>query len=210
MDKQNTNKQIVKSAIYQRKFIIIFVFLVIITAGAVFVKIYKPPQKQPVIVKKTVIKQVVVKRSKDTGVINRALTGKVIDVNTGKILVAARVFSTNDKTVYLELDFNKAPKGTIIDYIRYKGGRYVDHGEVKLTKDNTENILFNWTINNLLGSVRDGQWRVATYTNGILAKRINYEIKNNKVSYVYPDESINSTDPDYKLSDVVASRLKTH
>ncbi len=185
----------------QRKYIFLFILLGIIVLGLFVAKIY--PQHT---VKKTVMKQSIVTRSKDTGIINRGLTGRAIDVNTGKVIKAARIFSTGDKAVYLELDFNNAPKGTVIDYIRYKKGRYVDHGEIIITKDNTQNTLFTWTINTLFLNIRDGQWRIATYTNGILAKQIAYEVKNNRVSYVYPDQPINLSDPDYHLSTALSAK----
>ncbi len=209
---QNTHKHSVhkhehfkkfRNLISRKKFLILFIILILITVSTIGIKIYKPLLMEPQVVKKTVIKQVLVKRSKDTGIINRGLTGKAIDVNTGKIITAARIFSSADKTVYLQLDFNNAPKGTVIDYIRYKKGRYVDHGEIIVPKDNTSTALFNWSINNLLANVVEGQWRVATYANGILAKRINYEVKNNKVANVSSDEVINPVDPDYKLANAL-------
>ncbi len=195
---QHQQKRHIKDVVSQKKFYILFVVLILITVGAVAVKMYQA-SKQETAVPKTVIKQVLVKRSKDNSIIDKGLTGKAVDVNTGKIIAAARVFSTQDKTVYLELDFNEgAPKGTVIDYIRYKKGRYVDHGEIIIPKDNTSIALFNWSINNLLANLIEGQWRIATYANGILAKRINYEIKNSKVAAV-KDESVNPDDPDYSL-----------
>ncbi len=173
--------------------------LILVVVTGVAIRTYQQI-KQPQVKKTTVNKQVLQKRSKDPGVINKALTGKAIDVNTGKIVQAARIFSSNDKTVYLELDLNKPLKGTIIDYMRYKEGRYVDHGEVVLAKADINNLLFNWTINQLLTGLRDGKWKIATYTNGILAKRINYEIKSNKVTDVKYGEPIGINDPDYNLS----------
>lgn len=205
----NSGSDNVLAAVSQRKFALLFILLILIIAVAVSIKLYKPAQKQSLTVKKTIFKQALVKRSKDLGVLNRGLTGKAIDVNTGKIIAAARIFTPTDKTVYLELDFNSAPKGLAVDYIRYKDGRYVDHGEVIIPKDNTTNTLFTWTIGSLFANKRDGNWRVATYTNGILAKRINYLIKNDKVSYVYPDKPIKSTDSDYSLHTSLALHSPT-
>lgn len=193
---------VLHSSFLKRKFVLLFIALLLLVGGLL---IYK--QISQLFLRRTVTvnKQVLQKRSKDLGYVQRALTGKAIDVNTGKIVKAARIFTMDDKTVYLELDFNAAPKGTVIDYIRYKNGRYVDHGEVTLIKANTKNVLFNWVINNLLSNARAGKWRVATYANGILTKRITYEVsKDNKVSYVYPDEEIHSTDSDYQLGSAVA------
>ncbi len=184
--------------LWDKRFIILFILLVLLLGGLLAYKQFHPGKPQVRTI--TVNKQVLQKRSMDLGIIQRGLTGKAIDVNTGKIIKAARVFSPNDTTVYLELDFYSAPKGTVIDYIRYKNGRYVDHGEVTLIKANTKNILFNWIINNLLSNSHDGNWRVATYTNGVLSKRISYVVTKNQVSYVYPETPVRSTDTDYLLS----------
>lgn len=200
MDIQNTSSDSTRKSFFKNPFSLFFMFFIVVTVIALGIKAYQVHQKQPVMSRKTIIKQTLVRRSKDLGLISRGLTGKAIDVNTGKIVKAARVFSPDDKTVYLELDLNAPPKGTIIDYLRYKDGRYVDHGEVAIAKANTSNVLFNWTINKLLGNVRNGKWRVATYANGILAKRINYVMTNNKVSFIYPDQPITPSDPDYQLN----------
>lgn len=181
--------------LWKRIFLIVFIVLVIFLGGLLLYKQFGKTKPQT----RTINRQVIQKRSKDLGYVQRGLTGKAIDVNTGKIVKAARIFTPDDKTVYLELDLVTAPKGTVIDYIRYKNGRYVDHGEVTLIKANTKNVLFNWIINNLLSNVRNGKWRVATYTNGILAKRITYDVTGNKISYVYPDTPINPVDSDYLL-----------
>lgn len=189
-----------------QKFAIIFVFLVIIVIAIVgweSIQQAKMPQSQKIVIQK----QELVKRSKDLGLVSRALTGSAIDVNTGTIVKAVRIFSPDDKTVYLELDFNSAPVGTVVDYIRYKDGRYVDHGEITIAKLNTKNILFDWTISKLLANLRNGKWKVATYTNGVLAKRILYEIQNNKVSAVYQDEAVNEFDSDYQLNHALAIGL---
>ncbi len=188
--------------LFSRKFLIVLI-LIVVVAGLVLYKQIK--QSTPQVKTVTINKQVLQKRSKDLGLINNAFTGKAIDVNTGKIIQAARIFSYNDKTVYLQLDFLTAPKGTVIDYIRYKEGRYVDHGEVVLAKPDTKNLLFNWTIAKLLATSRDGKWKVATYTNGVLAKRIRYDITANKLSKVYPEDSIAENDSELSLKTTLAS-----
>lgn len=187
---------------------ILFIFLVLVTAGLLFYKsrIVSKPQIKTIVVNK----QFLQKRSKDLGIIVRGLTGKAIDVNTGKIVKAARIFSPNDKTVYLQLDLNNAPKGTVIDVIRYKDGRYVSHDEITIPQANTKNVLFKWTITLLLGNTREGKWKAATYNQGVLAKRILYEVHNNVISYVYPDEQVKQSDSDYKLTYVLAANKRNH
>lgn len=183
--------------------IIVLLIPILIVIGLVVYQQFLKPKPQVKTV--TVNKQTIVKRSISPGVIQRGLTGKAIDVNTGKIVTAARVFTGDDKTVYLELDLQAPPAGTVIDYIRYKDGRYVDHGELTLGKTDTQNVLFNWTINKLSANVRDGNWKVATYTNGILEKRIAYSIEKSKLSGVHSEDAISESDSDYRLSKALAT-----
>jgi len=194
----------VHSGRFSKKFAIALVLLIAVVVGLAVYKQVNKPQVKTVTVKK----QVVVRRSKDLGLIARGLTGKAVDINTGKIVKAARIFSLDDKAVYLQLDLQNAPKGTVIDYIRYKNGRYVDHGELSLAKNDIKSVLFNWSISNLLANLTEGKWKIATYSNGILAKRILYEVSGNKVSYVYPENPVNPGDSDYSLQSalIVASK----
>lgn len=179
---------------------IIIIILVAVIAGLVGLKTYQ--QLKPVVKQVTVNRQVLQKRSKSLGYVNRALTGKAIDIATGKVVQAARIFTPDDKKIYLEVDLNQAQKGTIIDCLRYKNGKYVDLTEVTLQNGDIKNILFNWIITKLLSANRDGSWRVNVYAKGILEKRILYEIKDNKVSYVYPDQPVSTNDSDYRLPSV--------
>lgn len=153
--------------------------------------------------KKTVVKQVIVRRSKIPNTIVQATTAKAIDIKTGKVITAARVFSLDDKTVFLALDLDKPKSGTNIDYIRYLNGRYVDHGNSKLNKSLVENISFSWTNSRSLGSVIEGKWKVATYTNGILEKRVSYVVQKDKISQVEVEEPV-LADADYRLNDALA------
>lgn len=182
---------------FANKFLLVLILLAVVITSLVLFK----NQGQHGVNTITIKKQVLLRRSKDLGFIQRGLTGKAIDVNTGKIVLAARVFSLNDSTVYLELDLQQPPAGTLIDYIRYKNGRYVDNGEISVANAGTKNMLFKWQINKALSSLSNGNWKVATYTNGILAKRVLYVVNNNQVSYVNSSDKISPTDSDYKLTD---------
>ena len=181
----------------------IIILLITIVGGLVAYKTYQQikPNQQPA--QKTVVKQVVVRRSKIPNVIVTATTAKAIDVKTGKVITAARVFTLNDKTVYLALDLDSAKSGTNIDYIRYLNGRYVDHGNSKLSQDLISNISFSWTNSRSLGSVIEGKWKIATYTNGILEKRVSYVVQKDKVAKVKVEEPL-ATDSDYTLSTALA------
>ncbi len=181
------------------RFSVALIALVVVTIVLIGFETYSKQKKQAQVVKKTVQKQEIVRRSKIPNTILAATTAKIIDVKTGKVIKAARIFSVDDKTIYLALDLNKPDAGTRIDYIRYVNGRYVDHGSVKLAKANVNNLVFDWTTTNILGSRPEGKYKVATYTNGILEKRISYTVTKNKVSQV-SEEQIATTDPDYTLA----------
>ena len=187
-------------------YIIILAFLLVVILVLVGYQTYKNQSKA----KKTVVQQQIVRRSKILGVIIRATTAKAIDVKTGKVITAARVFTLGDKTIYLALDLNSAKNGTSIDYIRYLNGRYIDHGNVKIAIDATNNITFNWTNVRPLGSVGDGKWKVATYTNGILEKRVSYLVQKNQALKVLPEDPVLASDSDYKLTKTLALVSTSH
>lgn len=189
-------------------FMSILILLLGLTISLVGYKTYI--KSREVTTKKVVMKQEIVRRSSILGIILKATTAKAIDVNTGKIIRATRIFSLNDKTIYLALGLNNAKMGTYIDYIRYLNGRYVDHGNVKIVKDATNNITFSWTNIKSLGSVNDGKWKIATYTNGILEKRVSYVVKKDQVSKVYQDEPILSSDLDFQLTHTIALLHQTN
>lgn len=194
-----------KKSNLEKGFSSIIILLLVITAGLIGFRTYQQfiahQNENP---KKTVVKQALVRRSKIPNIITSATTAKAIDVKTGKVITAAKVFSLEDKTVYLALDLDKAKSGTFIDYIRYLNGRYVDHGNAKIIKDATENISFSWTNTKSLGSITEGNWKIATYSNGILEKRVNYVVKKDQVTYMFPDEDIFPFGPDYQLGNTLA------
>ncbi len=194
-----------KKSNLEKGFSSIIILLLVITAGLIGFKTYQQfIAHQKDAPKKTLVKQALVRRSKIPNIITNATTAKAIDVKTGKVITAARVFSLDDKTVYLALDLDQAKSGTFIDYIRYLNGRYVDHGNAKIIKDATENISFNWTNSKALGSITEGNWKIATYTNGILEKRVNYIVKKDQVSYQFLDDDISFSNSDYQLDNTLA------
>jgi len=97
-NKENLNMRVTRlRMLFQSKFTIVLVVLVIFTAGLLGYKSYQQYNAQKMAIKKTVTKQqVLVRRSKIPNVIVNATTAKAIDVKTGKVIQAARVFSLND------------------------------------------------------------------------------------------------------------------
>ncbi len=194
----------------RNKFFLSFLGVLIVTLGAIVFRTYQlsaQPKNQPAATTNNTPSQTLVRRSKIPNIITKATTAKTIDVKTGKVIQAARIFSIDDKTIYLSLDLNKPDLNTRIDYIRYLNGRYGDHGSVKVTKPNTLNLAFEWTINKLSGTRPDGKYKVATYTNGVLEKRVSYIITKNKISAVSTEDPI-VTDLDYHLTSMKLSQTR--
>lgn len=194
-------------ALLTGRFTLAFAFLLLVLGSlVVYQKFYKPFPRVKTI---TINKQVLQRRSIALAYIQRTLTGNAVDVATGKIVKAARVFNNSiDKIVYLELDLFSAPKGTVIDYIQYKEGRYIAHGEVNISKPNIKNLLFSWNINSILPKLTAGRWTVATYADGLLSKRVSYTIQNGSVTYVYPQEPIFRNDPSYLIKNALSLAKK--
>lgn len=164
--------------------VIILILLVVVTIGFFGWKAYQQLRNQKQNSQKVIKKQVLVRRSKIPNVITQATTAKAVDAKTGKVITPASVFFPNDKTIYLALGLNKPKVGTRIDYLRYFNGRYVDHGSVKIAQPNTSHLAFDWSVTHGLGNRPDGQYKVATYTNGVLEKRILYTVEKNKLSFL--------------------------
>ncbi len=195
-----------KSAL-QNKFYLIFLAVLIITSAALVLRTYQQQiqQKTTRATTTSTNPQKLVRRSKIPNIITKATTAKTIDVKTGKVVLAARIFSVDDRTIYLSLDLNKPDLNTRIDYIRYLNGRYIDHGSVKITKPSTQNLAFEWTINKPSGSRPEGKYKIATYTNGILEKRVNYTVTKNKISASSTEDPI-ALDLDYYLAPKLLSQ----
>lgn len=162
--------------------------LLVVILSLVGYKMYRQITKPKAKETKTIVKQELVRRSVNPEIIQKATTAKAIDVNTGRVITAVSLFTLDDKTVYLALELNSPKVGTSLDYIRYLNGRYVEHGNVQIQNEKTDHLTFNWTNTRPLGSVGDGKWRIATYTNGILEKSVNYVVQKNKVTSMTVEE----------------------
>lgn len=196
-----------KNWIFKHKFLIAFILVLLLTAIALgsrtwrYLLSFTPlAQNQPQKVQTTVKQEILVRRSQIPNIIYKATTAKIIDVKTGKVIKASNLFTLQDKTVYLVLDLASPKIGTHIDYIRYLNGRYVDHGEVQIDKPNTNNLTFKWGITKPVGSFPDGKYKIATYTDGILEKRVNYTVSKGNLGSVNIEDNISPNDPEYYLA----------
>lgn len=118
----------------------------------------------------------VVKRSKELGYISTVTTSKGVDQKTNKPINPTANFTPTDNPIYLVADVNNPPVGSRIDYIRYLNGRYVDHRSVEINQAGTKAVVFDWTTT-VIGVKRPmGAYRVKLYANGILEKRVNYNV----------------------------------
>lgn len=192
-DKKNMNtKKILKN----KKFVFVLIGLIILVTAAVLFKTYN--KIQLALFKKPVTQQVAVRRSKPIGIITLATTAKKIDPQTQNVILAARVFTLSDKTVYLVLDLNNPPVGTPIDIIKTRNGRFVNHEEVVIKSPNSNRLVFTWKAN-VIGSFLEGRYKIKTYEKGVLAKRVEYIVQRGQVLIPSENDLVLASDPDYHL-----------
>lgn len=179
-----------------KKFALALVGLIALLILAVVFKTYK----QLPFFKKEVKQQVAVRRSKPKGIIKVATTAKKIDPRTQSVVLAARIFTLSDKTVYLVLDLNNPPVGTPIDIIKTRNGKFVNHEEVVIKSPNSNRLVFTWKAS-VVGSFLEGKYKVKTYEKGILAKRVEYIVQRGQVFVPKQTDLVLNTDPDFLLGE---------
>ncbi len=175
-------------------FAVVLIAVILVTAGAVLYKTYNK-----IHLSKNPVKPVLIRRTKSKGIIKVATTAKKIDPKTQNIILAARVFTPVDKTIYLVLDLDNPPVGTPIDIIKTRNGKYVNHEEVIINNSKTNKLVFTWRAS-LIGSFTEGNYRVKTYEKGVLSKRVDYSIQKDNVFVPEIEEIVQQSDPDYLLS----------
>lgn len=129
------------------------------------------------VVKPTAIPSPTLARSKAPGVIVSVVNAKGVDPKTGEALNPVTTFLSTDKSIYAVTTLKNAKIGTYIEYVRYLNGKFLDNRSVKITKANTNNVSFVWTLKNSTAAHPAGEYRVKVYTNGIFEKEISYTVK---------------------------------
>lgn len=115
-------------------------------------------------------------RSKAPGVVLGAMTAHGYNPKTGAAIGPDKYFSAKDPKLYLLMKTDKPKPGTRIEYVRYLQGRYLDHRAIQVTQPNWKYAYFAWSSK--LGKLhRKGIYRVRVYTNGVLEKKVNYEVR---------------------------------
>ncbi len=117
-----------------------------------------------------------VRRSIVPGIIANVLTAKSIDPTTGEALNPTTSFASTDKNIFLVLSLKNPKVGAKFEYVRYLNAMYLDKGSVVVTKPETNNVSFVWTLKKV-GAVHPiGQYRVKVYTNGIFEKETSFVV----------------------------------
>jgi len=116
-------------------------------------------------------------RSKIPGMIISIATAKGIDSKTGEAVNPTSVFLTTDKSIYVVMALQNVKMGTRIAYTRYLNNKFVDNRSIGITKPNTNNSSFVWTLKKLGATHPVGNYRVKVYTNGIFEKEITYIVQ---------------------------------
>lgn len=116
-------------------------------------------------------------RSKAPGIVVGVVTARGIDPKTGEAVEPTTTFLTTDKSIYAVTTLINAKVGTKIEYVRYLNGKFLDNRSITITKPNTNNTSFVWTLKNLTSTHPIGQYEVRVYTNGIFEKKIFYTMQ---------------------------------
>ena len=134
-------------------------------------------QTQQVIAQPTVQPKPTLPRSKAPGIIISVVTAKGIDPKTGEAIKPTAIFLTTDKSIYAVTTLQNAKVGTRIEYVRYLNNKILDNRSIKITKPDTNNTSFVWSLKKP-GAIRlAGTYKVKIYTNGIFEKETFYTVQ---------------------------------
>lgn len=150
--------------------------LVLILIGYLVMQKQNPITNQQ-ITKPIAIPSPTLARSKAPGVIISVVNARGIDPKTGEALDPVTTFLSTDKSIYAVTTLKDAKVGTRIEYVRYLNSKFLDNRSVKITKANTNNVSFIWTLKNSTAAHPAGEYRLKVYTNGIFEKEISYTVK---------------------------------
>ncbi|MDO8621363.1 MAG: hypothetical protein Q7R31_03765 [Candidatus Levybacteria bacterium] len=153
------------------------VLILILIGYLVTQKSRSTTQTQQVIAQPAVQPKPTLPRSKAPGIIISVVTAKGIDLKTGEAIKPTATFLTTDKNIYAVTTLQNAKVGTRIEYVRYLNNKFLDNRSIKITKSNTNNTSFVWTLKNSTSIRPVGQYKVKVYTNGIFEKEISYQVQ---------------------------------
>lgn len=134
-------------------------------------------QPQPVIVQPTAQPTPIPARSKAPGIVVSVVTAKGVDPKTGEAVNPTSVFLNTDKSIYAVTTLQNAKVGTRIEYVRYLNNKFIDNRSMAITKLNTNNTSFVWTLKNSTATHPVGQYTVKISTNGIFEKETSYTVQ---------------------------------
>lgn len=116
-------------------------------------------------------------RSKTPGIIVNVATAKGVDLKTGEAVSPTTVFLATDKSIYVVMTLRNVKVGTRIAYTRYLNNKFIDNRSMAITKSNTNNTNFIWTLKKLGATHPVGNYLVKTYTNGVFEKETTYIVQ---------------------------------
>lgn len=153
------------------------VLLLILIGYLVMQKPRSTTQPQPVIVQPTAQPTPIPARSKAPGIVINVVMAKGVDPKTGEAINPTTVFLSTDKSIYAVATLLNAKVGTKIEYVRYLNNKFLDNRSITITKLNTNNTSFVWTLKNSTATHPVGQYTVKIYTNGIFEKETSYTVQ---------------------------------
>ncbi|MDP1723018.1 MAG: hypothetical protein Q8L37_07525 [Candidatus Gottesmanbacteria bacterium] len=116
-------------------------------------------------------------RSKAPGIIVSIVTAKGIDPKTGEAVNPTTTFLTTEKRIYAVTTLQNAKVGTKIEYVRYLNDKFLDNRSITISKPNTNNTSFVWSLKNSTSARLVGEYKVKLYTNGIFEKETFFTVR---------------------------------
>lgn len=110
-------------------------------------------------------------------IITNIVTAKGIDPKTGEAVNPTSILLTTDKSIYVVATLQNAKVGTKIEYVRYLNNKFLDNRSITITKPNTNNTSFVWTLKKPGATHPIGNYRVKVYSNGIFEKETSYTVQ---------------------------------
>lgn len=104
-----------------------------------------------------------------------AVASRSVDAQGNATGVTSSFSSNTDNIVYVVLKLNNAKKTSVISYIRYFNGKYVDSKVSSPTADGVSNLYFSFEKG--VGKYKAGNYKVVIFVNGKQATEVDYSFK---------------------------------
>jgi hypothetical protein len=158
------------------------IVVLLLVGGGLFAMVQKSkttllPAQQSLTQQSTLSPKPTLPRSKAPGIVANIVTAKGIDPKTGEAVNPTTIFLTTDKRIYAVTTLQNAKVGTKIEYVRYLNNKFLDNRSITISKPNTNNTSFVWSLKNSTATRLVGEYKLKLYTNGIFEKETSFTVR---------------------------------